>query len=166
MVDSSPIQRTWSDLTLDEFFDIAALRTEIFFLEQRIDEPELDARDREPTTEHWWIADDRGPATYLRVVVDDAPQPGNRDARTLIGRVVTRADRRGEGLARRLLAHVVERHGRQPLALHAQVYAQPLYAAVGFAAYGDEYLEAGIPHIGMYRAATPPAENGQAASVG
>lgn len=156
MADSSPVQRTWSDLTLDEFFDIAALRTEIFLLEQRVDEPELDDRDRDPRTEHWWISDDRGPVTYLRVVVDDAPQPGNRDALRLIGRVVTRADRRGEGLARRLLAQVVERHGHEPLALHAQVYAQPVYAAVGFEAYGDEYPEAGIPHIGMYRAATPP----------
>lgn len=166
MPDSSPQRRTWAELSIDEFFDIAALRTEVFFLEQRIDEPELDARDREPATEHWWIADDRGPVTYLRVVVDDTPQAGNRDARTLIGRVVTRADRRGEGLARRLLAHVVERHGHEPLALHAQVYAQSLYAGVGFEAYGDEYLEAGIPHIGMYRAATPPPTSAQGARVG
>lgn len=166
MADSSPQCRKWVELSLDEFFDFAALRTEVFFLEQRIDEPELDDRDREPTTEHWWIADERGPATYLRVVVDDTPRPGNQDARTLIGRVVTRADRRGEGLARRLLAHVVERHGHEPLALHAQVYAQPLYAGVGFEAYGDEYLEAGIPHIGMYRAATPPPACAQSARVG
>ena len=62
---------------------------------------------------------------------------------------------RHRAFARRLLAHVVERHGHEPLALHAQVYAQPLYAGLGFATYGDEYLEAGIPHIGMYRAAQP-----------
>lgn len=151
MPDSEPVQRTWSALTRDEFFDLARLRTEVFFLEQRIDEPELDERDRDETTEHVWIADDDGPATYLRVVVDGTPQPGNGDARRLIGRVVTRADRRGEGLARRLLEHVIHRHGREPLALHSQSHVQPLYAAVGFAAYGDEYLEAGIPHIGMHR---------------
>ncbi|WP_439565660.1 GNAT family N-acetyltransferase [Microcella sp.] len=151
MADSSPIQRTWSQLTLDEFFELARLRTEVFFLEQRIDEPELDERDRDESTEHLWIADERGAAAYLRVVVDETPQPGNRDARRLIGRVVTRADRRGEGLARRLLEHVIERHGREPLALHAQSYIQPLYAAVGFEAYGAQYLEAGIPHIGMHR---------------
>lgn len=153
MADSSPIQRTWSQLTLDEFFELARLRTEVFFLEQRIDEPELDERDRDESTEHLWIADERGPAAYLRVVVDATPQPGNRDARRLIGRVVTRADRRGAGLARRLLEHVIQRHGHEPLALHAQSYIQPLYAALGFEAYGAEYLEAGIPHIGMYRAA-------------
>ena len=155
MADASPIQRTWSQLTRDEFFELARLRTEVFFLEQRIDEPELDDRDRDESTEHVWIADEHGPAAYLRVVVDDTPQPGNQDARRLIGRVVTRADRRGEGLARRLLEHVIERHGHEPLALHAQTYVQPLYAAVGFAAYGEEYLEAGIPHIGMHRPAQP-----------
>lgn len=146
--------RTWGELGLDEFFEIARVRTEVFFLEQRIDEEELDERDREETTEHVWIADDRGVAAYLRVVVDAQPQEGNRDARRLVGRVVTRADRRGQGLARRLIEYVIERHGHEPLALHAQSYIQPLYAALGFEPYGDEYVEAGIPHVSMYRAAT------------
>jgi len=146
--------RTWGELSLDEFFEIARVRTEVFFLEQRIDEEELDERDREETTEHVWISDDRGVAAYLRVVVDAQPQEGNRDARRLIGRVVTRADRRGQGLARRLIEHVIERHGHEPLALHSQSYIQPLYAALGFEPYGDEYVEAGIPHVSMYRAAT------------
>lgn len=156
MADSSPNLRTWSALTRDEFFELARLRTEVFFLEQRIDEPELDDRDRDESTEHVWIADDHGPAAYLRVIVDDTPEPGNRDARRLIGRVVTRPDRRGEGLSRRLLEYVIERHGHEPLALHSQSYVQGLYATVGFVAYGDEYLEAGIPHIGMYRAPNAP----------
>ncbi|MBR21576.1 MAG: GNAT family N-acetyltransferase [Leifsonia sp.] len=146
--------RTWGELSLDEFFEIARVRTEVFFLEQRIDEEELDERDREETTEHVWISDDRGVAAYLRVVVDEQPQEGNRDARRLIGRVVTRADCRGQGLARRLIEHVIERHGHEPLALHSQSYIQPLYAALGFEPYGDEYVEAGIPHVSMYRAAT------------
>lgn len=154
MPETSPTQRTWGELSLDEFFEIARVRTEVFFLEQRIDEEELDERDREETTEHVWISDDRGVAAYLRVVVDAQPQEGNRDARHLIGRVVTRADRRGQGLARRLIEHVIERHGHEPLALHSQSYIQPLYAALGFEAYGDEYLEAGIPHVSMYRTAT------------
>jgi ElaA protein len=149
------MQRTWSTLSLDEFFEIARVRTEVFFLEQRIDEEELDDRDREETTDHLWIADHRGVAAYLRVVADPLPANGNRDARRLIGRVVTRPDRRGEGLARLLLDEVIARYGHEPLALHSQSYIQPLYAAVGFEPYGDEYLEAGIPHVSMYRAAQP-----------
>ena len=40
MPDSSPIRKTWSELTVDEFYDIARVRTEVFYLEQRIDDIE------------------------------------------------------------------------------------------------------------------------------
>jgi ElaA protein len=153
VTDSSPIRRTWGELTLDEFFEIARLRTEVFYLEQRIDDIELDDHDRAASTEHWYLSDDSGVASYLRVLVHEAPQAGDRDARHVIGRVTTRADRRREGLARRLLDAVIERHGDHPMALHAQVAVMSVYAAVGFEPYGDEYDEAGIQHIGMYRTA-------------
>lgn len=153
MTDSSPICRTWGQLSLDEFFSVARLRTEVFYLEQRIDDIELDEHDRAASTEHWYLTDDSGVAAYLRVLIHDTPHPGDRDARHIIGRVATRADRRREGLARRLLDAVIERHGDQPMALHAQVAVMSVYAAVGFEPYGDEYDEAGIRHIGMYRAA-------------
>ena len=158
MPDSPPIQRTWSELTRDDVFELARLRTEVFFLEQRIDEPELDEHDRDESTEHVWIVDEHGPAAYLRVIVDDTPHSGNRDACRLIGRVVTRADRRGQGLSRRLLEHVIQRHGHEPMALHSQSYIQPLYAAHGFEPFGEEYLEAGIPHVSMYRPGYRPAQ--------
>lgn len=155
MADSSLQCRTWSELTLDEFYEIARLRTEVFYLEQRIDDIELDDDDRIDSTEHWWIADGDGVASYLRVLIHDSPSAGDRDARHVIGRVVTRADRRREGLSRRLLDAVIERHGGVPMTLHAQVAVVPLYRAVGFETFGEQYLEAGIPHIGMYRAGTP-----------
>lgn len=155
MPDSSPIRKTWSELTVDEFYDIARVRTEVFYLEQRIDDIELDDDDRLESTEHWCIRDDAGVAAYLRVIVRESPREGDRDARHLIGRVVTRADRRRQGLSRRLLDEVIERHGVHPLALHAQMAVMAVYAAVGFEPYGEQYLEAGIPHIGMYRAAQP-----------
>lgn len=157
MTDSSPICRTYSELTVDEFFEIARLRTEVFYLEQRIDDIELDDFDRAESTEHWYLTDDEGVAAYLRVLVHEAPLTGDRDARHLIGRVATRADRRREGLSRRLLDAVIARHGSQPMALHAQVAVAPVYAAVGFEPYGDEYDEAGIQHIGMYRPAQAAA---------
>lgn len=144
-------------MTADDVFEIAALRTSVFYLEQKIDEEELDERDREESTRHVWVRDDRGAAAYLRVIENATPQPGDQDARRLIGRVVTRADRRGEGLGRLLLEHVIEQFGHEPLALHSQSYIQPLYSVVGFEPYGDEYLEAGIPHIGMYRPANDAA---------
>jgi ElaA protein len=142
--------RRWNELTLDEFHDIAKLRTDVFFIEQTITETELDGRDREPETVHYWIADDTGVAAYLRVLHDATPE--HRDAHRVVGRVVVRADRRGEGLAQLLFARVFEDFAGEPMLLHSQQYIAPLYAKVGFEPFGDVYEEAGIPHVSMYRA--------------
>jgi ElaA protein len=150
MPESSSYARQWGELTTDEVYAFLKLRTDVFFVEQRIDETELDDRDREPATRHYWISDDAGTAAYLRTLVDD--EPSHLDARRLIGRVVVRADRRGEGLAQRLLDEVIRRDGNEALLLHSQQYIAPLYARLGFEPFGSVYLEAGIPHISMYRA--------------
>ncbi len=150
MPECSIVQKSWSELTREELYSILKLRTDVFFVEQRIDEEELDNRDQELTTEHLWIADAAGTAAYLRVLVDN--QPSHLDARLTFGRVVVRADRRGEGLAQVLVARVMERHGRDSMLLHAQEYVAALYAKFGFEAFGESYIEAGIPHISMYRA--------------
>lgn len=149
MPECSVITKSWGELSLDELYDFLKLRTDVFFLEQRIDEEELDHRDREKTTKHLWIADAAGTAAYLRVLVD--PVPSHLDARHLLGRVVVRVDRRGEGLARALIDQVMQRHGHHSMVLHAQQYTARLYERFGFASFGEPYLEAGIPHISMYR---------------
>ena len=150
MPDCSILRKQWGELTTSELYALLKLRTDVFFVEQKVDEEELDNRDQEPTTEHLWIADDAGTAAYLRLLVDATPE--HRDARRLVGRVVVRADRRGEGLAQQLFAEVIRLYGHEAMLLHAQEYAAPLYAKSGFVAFGEPYLEAGIRHLSMYRA--------------
>ena len=149
MPECSVVRKTWSELSTTELYSILKLRTDVFFVEQRIDEEELDWRDTEETTEHLWIADDQGTASYLRIIVD--PEPTHQGARHSFGRVVTRADRRGHGLSSILIREVLATHGHEPFVLHAQEYIAPLYAKFGFVAFGETYVEAGIPHISMYR---------------
>lgn len=155
MPDCSVVQKSWSELTTAELYSFLKLRTDVFFVEQHVDDEELDNRDQEPTTEHYWISDATGSAAYLRVLVDDEPE--YRDACRLIGRVVVREDLRGTGLARQLMAAALARHGSESMLLHAQEYAAPLYARFGFVPFGEVYLEAGMPHVSMYRAGTPGA---------
>lgn len=158
MPDSSIIEKPWSKLTTSELYSFLKLRTDIFFLEQNIDEEELDWRDSEAATLHYWIADAGGTVAYLRVIED--PEPTYLDARRLFGRVVVRPDRRGEGLAQVLIERVLERFGGESMLLHAQTYIAPLYAKYGFIESGDVYVEAGLPHVLMYRegaVAHPPA---------
>ena len=150
--DSHVIVKPFEAISTREFYEIAKLRTDVFFVEQKVDETELDYRDLEPETRHYWIAAEDGSVlAYLRTLWNEEPE--HRAAHVVIGRVVTRADARGRGLASRLLAAAIADNPGRDIALHAQEYAKGLYAKAGFEAFGEVYLEAGIRHIGMYRAA-------------
>jgi ElaA protein len=151
VAESSVIRKTWGELTTDELFEIVKLRAEVFYVEQRIDEQEFDDADRAPSTRHLWIADENGVAAYLRSTVDEKPQL--RDARHSFGRVIVRADRRGQRLAQSLIDVVLATHTGEPMYLHAQSYVVSLYEKYGFVIDGDQYVEAGLAHTPMYRAA-------------
>jgi ElaA protein len=151
MPDCSVVRKSWGQLTTEDLYSFLKLRTDIFLVEQRVDEEELDNRDLEPSTEHVWIEDDHGTAAYLRVLYDD--EATHLDAHRIVGRVVVRADRRREGLAQVLMREAIAGFGEEAMLLHAQHYVAPLYAKFGFEAFGEVYREAGIEHISMYRAA-------------
>ena len=133
---------------------MAKLRSDVFFLEQRITEEELDRFDRQPTTRHYWTEDRDGFTAYLRVVSSESESAAQSTLSLSVGRVVVRPDRRGEGLAQVLIQRVIEDLGRHPLMLHSQVYVAELYRKFGFREVGDSFDEAGIPHIGMVRPAS------------
>ena len=137
-------------MSRDEVFEMMVLRTEVFFVEQRIDEQDFDTADRDEQTLHLWIADDDGTAAYLRVVNLDVPE---RAASRTFGRVAVRMNRRHQGLARRLIREVLERFGSEPLIIHAQTYVVRLYEECGFEVVGEPFSEAGLPHRTMTRAA-------------
>jgi len=148
---TAPVAKLWSQLTTEELYGFLRLRSDVFMWEQKADDAELDGRDLEPSTVHWWIEDERGVAAYLRVLWDAAP--AHLDAHRVIGRVAVRADRRGEGLARALMTPVVAAldAAHEASILHAQEYVIGLYERFGYAMYGEPYEEAGIPHRSMYR---------------
>ena len=143
------IVRRSNEISTAELYAVLKLRTDVFLLEQHVDEEELDWRDLEPTTVHYFILDGRDAIACLRVLVDETPE--HRDARHIVGRVVVSSDHRGKGLAHALFERMLEDFGGEPLLLHAQEYIAPLYASHGFVAFGDVYEEAGIPHLSMYR---------------
>ena len=103
----------------------------------------LDAASR-----HVFLREEGRIAAYLRLF-DRPGEPGV----VQIGRVLT--VRRGVGLGGRLLRAGVrlaaERPGARELYLEAQVYAQGFYAREGVEPCTEEFLEDGIPHVGMRR---------------
>jgi len=71
-----------------------------------------------------------------------------------IGRLAVRKAARGTGLGSEVLKTLIAQghgDGHRMLVLHAQVHARSFYEAHGFAAQGDEFLEAGIAHVAMSR---------------
>jgi predicted GNAT family N-acyltransferase len=69
-----------------------------------------------------------------------------------IGRMAVLAAWRGKGVGAAILEALMaeaKRRGFRETYLHAQSHAKDFYARHGYAVEGDEYLEAGIPHIGM-----------------
>lgn len=71
-----------------------------------------------------------------------------------IGRMAVLAAWRGQGIGGRILDALVARareQGMRRVVLNAQTHAAPFYARHGFVAFGDEFMEAGIPHVAMTR---------------
>ena len=71
-----------------------------------------------------------------------------------VGRMAVLRDWRGRGVGSAILSALVDRaaaRGMGRLVLNAQTHAVPFYARHGFAAFGEEFMEADIPHIAMAR---------------
>ncbi|GGF20293.1 GNAT family N-acetyltransferase [Williamsia phyllosphaerae] len=122
-------------------YRIMALRVAVFVHEQRIiDEIELDGADLLPTTELFWMADDDGEVTAtLRVLVDDGVH---------IGRVATAASARGRGRAGQLITAALQAYPGA-VEISAQAHLEAWYGRFGFVRAGENYLDAGIPHVRM-----------------
>jgi len=139
----------FAELDAGTLYELLKLRAEVFVVEQECAYLDLDGRDPEPGTRHLWFSDAAGVTTYLRILDDGDVQR--------IGRVVTAARARGAGLAGRLLLEALTVIGDRPIVLDAQAHLVGFYGRYGFQQTGPEYLEDGIPHIPMVRAATQPA---------
>ena len=138
--------------------DAFSVRRSVFVDEQGVDEDiEYDEHDEAGAAAVHFVAYDDGEpigAARLRPTdrtghrTDDAG--GDRTAK--VERVAVAADRRGSGWGRRVM-RAVESYARDDgfrwIALHAQTPVRAFYERLGYKAYGEEFEEAGIPHIAM-----------------
>ncbi|MFB6251538.1 MAG: GNAT family N-acetyltransferase [Halobellus sp.] len=136
--------------------DAFAVRRTVFVDEQGVDEAiEYDDYDDPGTVATHFVAYDDGEpagAARLRPAGSDPDDDGSESDTAKAERVAVAADRRGEGWGRRIM-RAVEDHARAEgfdrLALHAQTRVRAFYDKLGYEAYGEEFEEAGIPHIAM-----------------
>ena len=82
-------------------------------------------------------------------------KPGDYFDNVSIGRVVVRQDQRKYGLGKQIMlatmAAIDQRFPNKPIEISAQSYLLKFYTDLGFSAFGEEYLEDGIPHRRMLK---------------
>jgi ElaA protein len=133
----------FADLDLATLYALLRLRAEVFVVEQSCAYLDPDGGDLD-ATQHW--VEDRG-----HIVACCRAMPDGEAVR--IGRVATAASARGQGLAATLVRHAVSEAGAAPVVLDAQSHLVDWYRRLGFVVDGPEYVEDGIPHTPMRRAA-------------
>lgn len=116
------------------------IRRVVFIEEQHVPlEEEWDGRD--PDCRHFLALADGRPVGTARLLPD-----------AHIGRVAVLAEARGLGIGAALMRAAIEaarRHGHPAVELAAQTHALAFYENLGFQTFGDEFLDAGIPHRNM-----------------
>ncbi len=138
----------FDDLDAHAAYDVWRLRQQVFVVEQGSPYPDLDGRDREPSTRHLLSERDGELVGYARVLDDGG------SAR--IGRVVVAKAARGRGLADELVRAALEVVGDREVRLDAQTGLREWYASYGFVVTGPEFDEDGVLHIPMARSRRLP----------
>ncbi len=125
---------------------VFVIRGAVFVAEQEVPiEEEWDERDA--TADHLLALDGGVPVGTVRLV-DLGGGTG------LLGRLAVLPKGRGNGTGAALVRAAEERareRGLGAVELHAQTHALGFYAQLGYTAHGEEFLDAGIPHLHMVR---------------
>ena len=150
---NSPL--TWDDLPADDLdartlYDVLALRSAVFVVEQECAYLDLDGLDLVAGTRHLIGRTGDGIVAYARVLAPDDKHEVPR-----IGRVIVAPEARGRQLARMLMQEALaiceERWPGRAIELGAQAHLSAFYGSFGFVAQGAPYDEDGILHVWMRR---------------
>lgn len=121
--------------------DLKMIRTTVFIDEQNVPvELEWDGVDESCT--HFIVRSDNGAIATARLTPDGQ-----------IGRMAVLSDYRGLGIGTALLLKILshaKESGHDRLYIHAQKQAILFYERNGFIPEGNEFMDAGIPHLAMH----------------
>lgn len=119
----------------------SAIRRAVFIEEQQVpQEDEWDGRDDE--CRHFLALHGKTALGTARLLPDGH-----------IGRVAVLREARGLGIGAALMRAAIEsarRRGHPRVVLAAQTHALAFYESLGFTAFGESFMDAGIPHRNMH----------------
>ena len=141
------VTKAFSELTVDELYDVLRLRSEVFIVEQKCIFLDIDNNDRKAFHTIGFIGDEVVATT--RLFDKDIMYDGYQS----IGRVVGSPRHRGLGIGKALMQYSISEcerlFGKGPIKIGAQLYLKKFYSEQGFEQSGDVYIEDEIEHIPM-----------------
>ncbi|MFS4466209.1 GNAT family N-acetyltransferase [Maribacter sp. 2210JD10-5] len=140
--------KQFSELNITELYELLRLRSEVFVVEQNCVYQDVDDKDK--TALHVLGKKEGKIVAYTRIF-----RPGDYFKEASIGRVVVAATERKFGFGKEIMIASIKAVENQlsytTIKISAQCYLQKFYKSLGFESVGEEYLEDGIPHIGMIK---------------
>ncbi|MCC0739805.1 GNAT family N-acetyltransferase [Clostridioides sp. ZZV14-5902] len=138
----------FNDLSLNEFYEIAKSRYEVFACEQKIFSLN-DYDDIDKNSYHIFLEDNELICAYARII----PKEYSSYNYVSIGRVLVLSTHRKKGLAKQMMDCAIDfvkvNLHENNITLSAQAYIKNLYLSCGFKEISEVYDEAGIEHIKM-----------------
>ena len=140
--------KKFSELNIDELYQILRLRTEVFVVEQNCVYQDLDNKDQKAI--HIYYKENDEIEAYTRIF-----KSGDYYKNPSIGRVVVSKKKRGKELGKKIMIFSIEYIKKNlkcdKIELSAQKYLDKFYKDLGFKKTGKDYLEDGIPHQRMIK---------------
>ena len=138
----------FNELNIDELYEIAKARYEVFACEQKIFS-ENDFDDTDKKCYHVFLEEDSKIIAYSRII----PKEFSPYSDISIGRVLVLPNYRRTGLAKKMMCFCIDfiknNLNENNITLSAQEYIKDLYLSCGFTPISDVYDEVGIPHLKM-----------------
>ena len=138
------ITKTFNELDASELYGILKLRSQVFVVEQECIYQDLDGRDLDAI--HVFLKDGDDVLACLRVL-----PAGSLYEQVCIGRVVSAIRKKGHGgiILKEGIRAAREHFGANEIFISAQTHAISFYSSAGFNIVTEEYMDDGIPHVGM-----------------
>ncbi|EKY29778.1 GNAT family N-acetyltransferase [Clostridium celatum] len=137
----------FNELSVDDMYEIAKSRFEVFVCEQGITE-EQDFDDKDKECYHIMLKENGRIVAYSRIV-----PKGLAYEYTSIGRVLVLESHRRKGIAQKMMKFALDfiknNLDENIVVLSAQEYVKDMYSSVGFKVISEIYNEVNIPHVKM-----------------
>ena len=134
--------KMFNELTIDEMYEIAKSRFEVFVCEQEITD-EQDFDDKDKVSYHVMLKDEGRIIAYSRIVPKKVAYEN-----ISIGRVLVLKGYRRKGIAQKMMKSALEfiknNLNENVVVLSAQEYAKEMYLSVGFKVVSDIYDEVNV----------------------